>query len=71
MRLRSRRAQTVALPALGMNAEFEEGEEVLTEIAVKFRRASLTAELAREGFEVSHWWTDSQGRFALLLAVPA
>ena len=33
------RAQTVALPALEMNAEFEEGEEVLTEIAVKFRRS--------------------------------
>ncbi|WP_181766056.1 L-histidine N(alpha)-methyltransferase [Streptomyces albidus (ex Kaewkla and Franco 2022)] len=71
MRLRSRRAQTVALPALEMTAEFEEGEEVLTEIAVKFRRPALTAELAREGLEVSHWWTDAEERFALLLAVPA
>ncbi len=71
MRLRSRRAQTVALPALEMTAEFEEGEEVLTEIAVKFRRPALTAELAREGLGVSHWWTDAEERFALLLAVPA
>ena len=71
MRLRSVRAQTVALPALEMSADFEEGEEVLTEIAVKFRRPSLTAELARGGFELSHWWTDTAGRFALLLAVPA
>lgn len=71
MRLRSLRAQTVALPALETSAGFEEGEEVLTEIAVKFRREPLTAELARGGFEVSRWWTDAEGRFALLLAVPA
>jgi L-histidine N-alpha-methyltransferase len=71
MRLRSLRAQTVPLPALEMSAVFEEGEEVLTEIAVKFRREPLTAELARGGFKVSHWWTDAEGRFALLLAVPA
>ncbi|MGH3325449.1 MAG: L-histidine N(alpha)-methyltransferase [Streptomyces sp.] len=70
MRLRSRHAQTVALPELGASAEFEADEEVLTEIAVKFRRASLTAELARGGFGVSHWWTDAEGRFALLLAEP-
>jgi L-histidine N-alpha-methyltransferase len=71
MRLVSLRAQTVPLPALEMSAEFEEGEEMLTEIAVKFRRESLGAELARAGFELSHWWTDREGRFALLLAEPA
>ncbi|OEV10667.1 L-histidine N(alpha)-methyltransferase [Streptomyces nanshensis] len=71
MRLRSRRAQAVELPALEMTAEFEEGEEILTEIAVKFRRDRLTAELARGGLEVDRWWTDEEGRFALLLAGPA
>ncbi|WP_314174143.1 L-histidine N(alpha)-methyltransferase [Streptomyces winkii] len=70
MRLRSLRAQTVELPALEMTAEFEAGEEILTEIAVKFRRGPLTAELARGGFGLSRWWTDEQGRFALLLAEP-
>jgi L-histidine Nalpha-methyltransferase len=70
MRLRSLRDQSVALPALETSAEFEAGEEVLTEIAVKFRREELTAELARGGLEVSHWWTDAEDRFALLLAVP-
>ncbi|OEU91897.1 histidyl-tRNA synthetase [Streptomyces abyssalis] len=71
MRLRSIRAQAVELPALEMTAEFEEGEEILTEIAVKFRRAALAAELACGGFELSHWWTDGEQRFALLLAEPA
>ncbi|GGO43393.1 histidine N-alpha-methyltransferase [Streptomyces daqingensis] len=71
MRLVSLRAQTVPLPVLEMSAEFEEGEETLTEIAVKFRRESLGAELSRAGFGLSHWWTDSEGRFALLLAEPS
>ncbi|MFC4496012.1 L-histidine N(alpha)-methyltransferase [Streptomyces ovatisporus] len=71
MRLVSLRGQTVPLPALEMSAEFEEGEEVLTEIAVKFRREVLGSELARAGFEMSHWWTDDGGRFALLLAEPS
>ena len=70
MRLRSLRAQSVPLPALGLHADFEEGEELLTEISVKFRRAPLTAELARAGLSLRHWWTDADGRFALLLAVP-
>lgn len=70
MRLRSRRAQAVEVPALELTAEFEAGEEILTEIAVKFRRVPLTAELARGGFALSHWWTDEQGLFALLLAEP-
>ncbi|GAB2818258.1 L-histidine N(alpha)-methyltransferase [Streptomyces daliensis] len=70
MRLRSRRAQTVALPALNLSTGFEEGEELLTEISCKFRRGPLVAELERGGFGVRRWWTDPAGDFALLLAVP-
>ncbi|GAB3662997.1 L-histidine N(alpha)-methyltransferase [Streptomyces sparsus] len=70
MRLRSRTAQTVTLPALGLTVEFGSGEEMRTEISVKFRRAGLAAELAGSGFAVRHWWTDRADRFALLLAVP-
>ncbi|MCX2970786.1 MULTISPECIES: L-histidine N(alpha)-methyltransferase [Streptomyces] len=71
MRLRSRLAQTVPVPALDLAVDFERGEELRTEISVKFRREPLVAELAAAGFTVRHWWTDADERFALLLAVPA
>ena len=71
MWLRSSRAQTVKIRALDLTLEFGEGEQVLTEISTKFRREHLVAELARAGFEVREWWTDSIERFALLLAAPA
>ncbi|MDK1472227.1 L-histidine N(alpha)-methyltransferase [Streptomyces sp. 549] len=70
MRLRSRARQSVRLPALDLDVEFERGEELRTEISVKFREAELTAELAGSGFAVSHWWTDRADRFAVLLARP-
>ncbi|MDB1090382.1 L-histidine N(alpha)-methyltransferase [Streptomyces sp. ACA25] len=70
MRLRSRSAQTVRIPALGLTAGFGLHEELRTEISVKFRRTRLVRELARSGFAVRHWWTDRKQRFALLLAVP-
>jgi dimethylhistidine N-methyltransferase len=70
MRLRSRLVQTVTLPALDLTVDFDRGEELRTEISVKFRRASLTTELAGAGFTVHHWWTDPASRFALLLATP-
>ncbi|MBM9504858.1 L-histidine N(alpha)-methyltransferase [Streptomyces sp. KK5PA1] len=70
MRLRARRAQTVKIPDVDLSVDFAEGEDLRTEISSKFRRESLTAELKEGGFTVRHWWTDSAGRFALLLAVP-
>ncbi|MBW1598907.1 L-histidine N(alpha)-methyltransferase [Streptomyces sp. JJ38] len=70
MWLRSRFAQSVAVPALDLTVEFERGEELRTEISVKFRREELTRELAASGFALRRWWTDSESRFALLLAEP-
>jgi L-histidine N-alpha-methyltransferase len=29
----------------------------------------VTQELAAAGLELTHWWTDAQGRFALSLSV--
>ncbi|MFD5537331.1 L-histidine N(alpha)-methyltransferase [Streptomyces sp. NPDC127079] len=69
MRLRSRVAQTVKVPALDLAVDFAAGEELRTEVSAKFRRDGVTAELAAAGLELTHWWTDSQGRFALSLSV--
>lgn len=68
MRLRSRRAQSVQVDAIGLTAHFAVGEEIRTEVSAKFRRERIEAELARSGFGVREWWTDAQGRFALSLS---
>ncbi|WAZ25633.1 L-histidine N(alpha)-methyltransferase [Streptomyces cinnabarinus] len=69
MRLRSRTAQTVKVPALDLAVDFAAGEELHTEISAKFRKEGVRAELAAAGLELSHWWTDEEGRFALSLSV--
>lgn len=69
MRLRSRIAQTVKVPALDLAVDFTAGEELRTEVSAKFRRPGVTAELASAGLELTHWWTDTEGRFALSLSM--
>ncbi|MFK4118600.1 L-histidine N(alpha)-methyltransferase [Streptomyces longwoodensis] len=68
MRLRSRTAQTVKVPALGLAVDFAAGEELRTEVSAKFRQDGVRAELAEVGLELTHWWTDTEGRFALSLS---
>lgn len=70
MRLRSTRAQTVKLPAIDLAVSFAQGEQMRTEISAKFRRATIEAELAAAGFTLRSWWTDSEERFGLSLAMP-
>ncbi|MFD9127307.1 L-histidine N(alpha)-methyltransferase [Kitasatospora sp. NPDC059571] len=70
MRLRSRRAQTVKIPALDLPVHFEAGEELRTEVSAKFRRPRVAEELAAAGMQLSEWWTDAPGRFGLSLARP-
>ncbi|MFJ8213327.1 L-histidine N(alpha)-methyltransferase [Streptomyces sp. NPDC096033] len=69
MRLRARSAVTVKIRALDLVVPFAEGEEILTEISAKFRQEGVRRELAEAGMELSQWWTDSEGRFALSLSV--
>ncbi|MFG2726076.1 L-histidine N(alpha)-methyltransferase [Streptomyces canus] len=69
MRLRSRREQTVKVPALDLAVDFAADEELHTEISAKFRKEGVRSELAAVGLELAHWWTDSEGRFALSLSV--
>ncbi|WP_314219910.1 L-histidine N(alpha)-methyltransferase [Streptomyces zaehneri] len=68
MRLRSRTAQTVKVPALDLAVDFAAGEELRTEVSAKFREEGVRAELSAAGLELSHWWTDGAGRFALSLS---
>ncbi|MFF6947101.1 L-histidine N(alpha)-methyltransferase [Streptomyces iakyrus] len=69
MRLRSRTAQTVKVPALGLAVDFTAGEEMRTEVSAKFRQEGVRTELSAAGLELAHWWTDDAGRFALSLSV--
>ncbi|MEZ3177956.1 L-histidine N(alpha)-methyltransferase [Streptomyces pimonensis] len=69
MRLRSRTAQTVKIPSLGLSVDFAAGEELRTEVSAKFRRDGVRAELTAAGLEPARWWTDGEGRFALSLSV--
>lgn len=68
MRLRSRTEQTVKIPALGLAVDFAAGEDLRTEVSAKFREEGIGAELAAAGLELTHWWTDAEGRFALSLS---
>ncbi len=71
MRLRSAMAQTVRMRAIGLTADFADGEEMRTEVSAKFRRAGVAAELAAAGFAMRSWWTDAAVQFGLSLSVPA
>ncbi|NUK21138.1 L-histidine N(alpha)-methyltransferase [Streptomyces lunaelactis] len=68
MRLRARFALTVKIPELDLVVPFEAGEEMRTEISAKFRQEGVRTELAAAELELTHWWTDTEGRFALSLA---
>jgi L-histidine Nalpha-methyltransferase len=68
MRLRSSRRQRVHLPAIGLELDFEEGEEIRTEISAKYDRASAESLLAGAGFEPVAWFTDPEHLFGLALA---
>ncbi len=66
MRLRARKAQHVRLPGAAMEVDFEEGEEMRTEISCKFTQERIEGELASAGFEPTGFYTD--GMFALVVA---
>ncbi|MEU6366749.1 L-histidine N(alpha)-methyltransferase [Streptomyces sp. NPDC046931] len=68
MRLRSLTAQTVKIAALDLTVDFADGEELRTEVSAKFRKDGVRRELASAGLELTHWWTDAEGRFALSLS---
>jgi L-histidine Nalpha-methyltransferase len=68
MRLRSELRQHVRLPAIGLELDLEEGEEIRTEISAKYDRASAETLLAGAGLEPVAWFTDPEQLFGLALA---
>ncbi|HZB96991.1 MAG TPA: L-histidine N(alpha)-methyltransferase [Candidatus Sulfotelmatobacter sp.] len=70
MRLRATRPMVVTIPgADGLRVELAAGEDILTEISVKFTREGVERELKKAGMTVSQWYTDSREWFGLALAV--
>jgi L-histidine N-alpha-methyltransferase len=69
--LRSLAEQTVRLAALDLMVDFADGEEMRTEISAKFTRERLEDAYGEAGLELSGWFTDEAGDYALSLARPA
>ncbi len=68
IRLRSLARQVIDFPALDLAVAFDRGEEMRTEISTKFARQGLEGIYAEAGLELTDWWTDPEGLFALSLA---
>ena len=68
IRLRSLRHQVIDISALDLQVAFAAGEEMRTEISTKFMRPGLEGIYAEAGLELTDWWTDDEGLYALSLA---
>ena len=68
IRLRSLQHQVVDIAALDLQVAFGAGEEMRTEISTKFAREGLEGIYAEAGLELTDWWTDPDGLYALSLA---
>jgi L-histidine N-alpha-methyltransferase len=68
IRLRSEVNQVVNVSGLDMLVPFGAGEEMRTEISTKFVRPGLEGIYAEAGLELTDWWTDPEGLYALSLA---
>jgi L-histidine N-alpha-methyltransferase len=68
IRLRSLANQVVNVTSLDMLVPFSAGEEMRTEISTKFVRPGLEGIYAEAGLEMTDWFTDPDGLYALSLA---
>jgi L-histidine N-alpha-methyltransferase len=69
LRLRSLTDQDIRIEALDLDVHFDDGEEMRTEISVKFRKSGVVGELETVGLELIDWWTDERGDYALSLSL--
>ena len=70
MRLRAQEATEVSLTEAGITVQFDEGEDLLTEISAKFTPERVEQELTQAGFVVEGMWGAEDGEFLLTLAHP-
>jgi L-histidine Nalpha-methyltransferase len=68
IRLRSLEHQVIDIRGLDLQVAFGAGEEMRTEISTKFMRPGLEGIYAEAGLELTDWWTDAEGLYALSLA---
>jgi L-histidine Nalpha-methyltransferase len=68
IRLRSLEHQVIDIKGLDLQVAFGAGEEMRTEISTKFVREGLEGIYSEAGLEITDWWTDSDGLYALSLA---
>jgi L-histidine Nalpha-methyltransferase len=68
IRLRSLVNQVVRVSGFDMLVPFAAGEEMRTEISTKFLRPGLEGIYREAGLELTDWWTDAEGLYALSLA---
>jgi L-histidine N-alpha-methyltransferase len=68
MWLRARRDIAVHFSALDRDWKLAAGDQMLTEISVKFRLPELHDELGTHGLAPTQSWTDGQGDYSLTLA---
>jgi L-histidine N-alpha-methyltransferase len=67
IRLRARKTHVVRVRALDLIVPFSAGEEMRTEISVKFTRPGIEASLTGAGFEGVRFWTDRYKDFSVSL----
>ena len=70
MRLVALQRVEARLARLGLELEFDPGEELHTEISCKFRREVVAECFKRAGLVLERWVTDEPGDFALALGRP-
>jgi L-histidine Nalpha-methyltransferase len=70
MRLRAQEATEVLLTGAGITVQFDEGEDLLTEISAKFTPERVEQELTQAGFVLEGTWGAADGEFLLSLAHP-
>ena len=69
MHLRSKRHQSVTIPAAGLQVNFKEGETIWTESSHKYRPAEVVAMAQRTGFRCDGQWIDEEWPFAQNLLI--